>query len=92
MGSGAGARLDINEDQPCWFFFRPRYLYPIHSKCCQYIDLFAGVHRTGGRLDARALSRLQDEPGVIGLAEVMNYPGVLFRDAELMKKLSLAGS
>ncbi|HPC90061.1 MAG TPA: amidohydrolase family protein, partial [Methanothrix sp.] len=50
------------------------------------------METSGARLDAPALSRLLAEPEVIGLAEVMNYPGVLFRDAELMKKLSLAGS
>ena len=42
-------------------------------------------------MDADALAGLMQEERVLGLAEVMNYPGVIFRDPEVMKKLALAG-
>lgn len=48
------------------------------------------LETSGATLDAEALAGLLQEEGVIGLAEVMNYPGVIFRDAEVMKKLALA--
>lgn len=45
----------------------------------------------GAALDAEDLAGLMDEEGVLGLAEVMNYPGVIFRDPQVMKKIFLAG-
>lgn len=45
----------------------------------------------GAALDAEDLAGLMDEEGVLGLAEVMNYPGVIFRDPQVMKKIALAG-
>ncbi len=49
------------------------------------------LETAGASLDADALAGLIKEERVLGLAEVMNYPGVLFRDPEVMKKLRLAG-
>jgi len=49
------------------------------------------LETAGAALDAEALAGLMQEEGVLGLAEVMNYPGVIFRDPEMMKKLALAG-
>ena len=48
------------------------------------------METAGAALGPDALARLLDEEGVIGLAEVMNYPGVIFRDPEVMKKILLA--
>jgi len=48
------------------------------------------LESAGAALDAKALAGLIEEDGVLGLAEVMNYPGVIFRDPEVMKKLALA--
>ena len=45
----------------------------------------------GAALDAEDLAEMMDEEGVLGLAEVMNYPGVIFRDPQVMKKIALAG-
>jgi adenine deaminase len=50
------------------------------------------LESAGGALDAEALAGLIEEERVLGLAEVMNYPGVIFRDPEVMKKLALAGA
>ena len=48
------------------------------------------LETSGAVLDAEALAGLMQEDGVLGLAEVMNYPGVIFRDPEVMKKIGLA--
>jgi len=49
------------------------------------------METAGAALSPDALARLLEEEGVIGLAEVMNYPGVILRDPEVMKKIQLAG-
>jgi adenine deaminase len=48
------------------------------------------LESAGAALGADALDGLIAEDGVLGLAEVMNYPGVILRDPQVMKKLSLA--
>ena len=48
------------------------------------------LETAGATLDADALAGLMQEDGVLGLAEVMNYPGVIRRDLEVMKKIRLA--
>ncbi|MEO6299289.1 MAG: adenine deaminase, partial [Paracoccaceae bacterium] len=45
------------------------------------------METTGARLEAADLMPLMDHPRVIGLAEFMNYPGVLARDPRCMAKL-----
>ena len=45
------------------------------------------METSGARLDAGDLLELADHPAVIGLAEFMNYPGVLTRDPACMEKL-----
>jgi len=45
----------------------------------------------GARLDAGLLSRFVGRAGVIGLGEMMNVPGVLGGDKEVLEKLSLSG-
>lgn len=51
-----------------------------------------GLETSGARLDADDLAPLLDLPNVIGLAEVMNYPGVLARDPTVLSKLAAARS
>ncbi len=48
------------------------------------------LETSGASLDAMALSKLIGEERVLGIAEVMNYPGVIFRDPQVMAKLGLA--
>jgi adenine deaminase len=50
-----------------------------------------GMESSGASLDAEALSNLIGEEGVLGIGEVMNYPGVLFRDPAVLAKIGLAG-
>ena len=45
------------------------------------------METSGARLEAADLVPLMDHPRVIGLAEFMNYPGVLHRDPGCMAKL-----
>jgi len=48
------------------------------------------METSGAVLDADSLKELMDDERVLGLAEVMNYPGVVFRDPEVLKKIRLA--
>ncbi len=45
------------------------------------------METAGAALSAGDLAPLMDHPQVIGLAEFMNYPGVIFRDPGCMEKL-----
>ena len=45
------------------------------------------METTGARLGASDLVPFMDHPKVIGLAEFMNYPGVLMKDAGCLEKL-----
>ena len=46
------------------------------------------LETSGARLDADDLVALRDHPSVIGLAEFMNYPGLLAKAPEVMDKLA----
>ncbi len=47
------------------------------------------LETSGARLDATDLKQLLDEPRILGLAEVMNFPGVIDGDPEVLNKLAL---
>lgn len=46
------------------------------------------LETAGARLEIEDLLPLRDHPAALGLAEVMNFPGVLAKDAGLLKKLA----
>ena len=71
--------LDSSEDVPL-------NVYVMLPSCVPATDL----ETAGASLRAADLAGLMQEDRVLGLAEMMNYPGVLFRDAEVMAKLALA--
>lgn len=48
------------------------------------------METAGARLEAADLAPLFEEEGVIGLAEVMNFPGVVFADAGVLAKVQAA--
>jgi len=48
------------------------------------------METSGATLKAGNLKALFKEPWAIGLAEMMNFPGVIFRDPEVLKKIKLA--
>ena len=45
------------------------------------------LETSGARLDAADLVGLRDHPAVLGLAEMMNFPGVLAKDDVVLDKL-----
>ena len=47
------------------------------------------LETTGAILGAKDLAPLMNEPRVLGLAEVMNYPGVIHGDPEVLEKIRL---
>jgi adenine deaminase len=47
-----------------------------------------GLETAGARLEAEDLLPLLAHPAALGLAEVMNYPGVVAKDAGMLRKLS----
>ncbi len=48
------------------------------------------METSGAKLNASDLKSLIKKPWVIGLAEMMNYPGVINRDSEVLKKIEIA--
>ena len=48
------------------------------------------METSGATLRAIDLKSLFKEPWVIGLAEMMNFPGVIFRNPEVIKKIEMA--
>lgn len=48
------------------------------------------METSGAKLEGNDLKALLREPWVIGLAEVMNFPGVIYRDPEVLKKIEQA--
>jgi adenine deaminase len=48
------------------------------------------METSGAVLTARHLAPLLNEPSVLGLAEVMNFPGVILRDPEVLRKIRMA--
>ena len=48
------------------------------------------METSGATLRAGDLRPLFEEPWAIGLAEMMNFPGVIFRDPEVLKKIEMA--
>lgn len=49
------------------------------------------MENSGAILDAEKIKSLMNHPRVLGLGEMMNYPGVLFGDADVLAKIKVAG-
>lgn len=47
---------------------------------------------SGAIITSKDIDRIKDSKGVLGLGEVMNYPGVIFGDKEVHKKLEVMTS
>ena len=61
----------------------PLTAYVMASSCVPATDM----ETSGATLDADDLKTLLDHPRVIGLAEVMNFPGVVFGDVGVLAKI-----
>ncbi|MHC1585048.1 MAG: adenine deaminase [Candidatus Syntropharchaeia archaeon] len=48
------------------------------------------LETSGARIDSKEISELLNIDGVIGLGEMMNFPGVLSKDEKVLKKLNSA--
>ena len=48
------------------------------------------LETSGAVLKARDIQALLDEPWAVGLAEMMNFPGVIDRNPEVLKKIEVA--
>lgn len=64
----------------------PFSVYIMLPSCVPSTDM----ETAGSRLTAEDLSAMFNSEWVLGLGEVMNYPGVIFRDPEVMNKLRAA--
>ena len=60
-------------------------MYVMASSCVPATDM----ETSGARLEAEDLAQLVDHPWVLGLAELMNYPGVAFGDEGMLDKIAL---
>ena len=60
-------------------------MYVMASSCVPATDM----ETSGARLEAEDLAQLVDHPWVLGLAELMNYPGVALGDEGMLDKIAL---
>lgn len=77
----SGIRYMLNASEGC-----PLNVYVMLSSCVPA----CGLDTSGAELTSSDLASLWSEERVLGLAEMMNYPGVLNRDPEVMAKLRAA--
>ena len=60
-------------------------MFVMASSCVPATDM----ETSGARLEAEDLAQLVDHPWVLGLAELMNYPGVALGDEGMLDKIAL---
>ena len=63
----------------------PLSMFVMASSCVPATDM----ETSGARLEAEDLARLLEHPWVLGLAELMNYPGVALGDEGMLDKIKL---
>ena len=63
----------------------PLNMYVMASSCVPATEM----ETSGARLEAEDLAQLVDHPWVLGLAELMNYPGVALGDEGMLDKIAL---
>ena len=67
--------------------YQPLSVYVMLPSCVPATDL----ETSGARLKAVDLLPYMNHPWVLGLAEMMNYPGVVHQSEEVLEKLRIAG-
>ncbi len=65
---------------------QPMNIYFTLSSCVPATDM----ETSGARLGADDLSPFMDNDRIVALAEMMNYPGVIHRDPEVLRKIEMA--
>jgi adenine deaminase len=58
--------------------------------CVPSTDLSLGLETSGATIDHTEIRKLLRMDGIIGLAEVMNYVGVIAKEEEVLKKIEIA--
>jgi len=76
---GVRYMLDSATSSPCKIFFGAPSCVPATP-----------FETAGAHLELAEIAELFDEPRIVALSEMMNYPGVLGGDVEVMAKLELA--
>src|SRR5690606_30864496 len=66
----------------------PLNMYVMASSCVPATHM----ETSGARLEAEDLAPLLSSDWVLGLAEIMNYPGVVYGDQGLLDKIRLFGT
>ncbi len=64
----------------------PMSIFVMASSCVPATHM----ETAGAELRAEDLAALFDEEGVLGLAEMMNFPGVIFRDPDVLAKIRVS--
>jgi len=77
--AGIQAFMDTSQDLPLDFFF-------LAPSCVPATDL----ETAGANLSAREVARLLQHERVLGLGEMMNFPGVLRKDPGVLEKIQVA--
>jgi adenine deaminase len=77
---GIHALIEASKDLPVDFFF-------MAPSCVPATPLETG----GASLSAKDIEELLKEPRILGLGEMMNFPGVLRQDPEVLRKIRAAG-
>ena len=77
--SGVEYMIENGKTTPFKFFFGAPSCVPATS-----------FETAGAKIDAAGIEKLLNRPDIVYLAEMMNYPGVLYADPEVMAKLAIA--
>ncbi|NCA86007.1 MAG: adenine deaminase [Clostridia bacterium] len=77
--AGVNYMIENGKQVPFKFFFGAPSCVPA-----------TGFESSGAVIDAQQLDKLLSQPDIYYLSEMMNYPGVLYNDAEVMAKLAAA--
>jgi len=56
------------------------------------VPAIKGFETYGAKITAKDIASLLNSEGVVGLAEVMNFPGVIYGDEEILNKIKVAGN
>lgn len=59
-------------------------IYVMLSSC---VPATSHLETSGAKLSSEDLVKLKDHPNALGLAELMNFPGLLFKDKEVLDKV-----
>ncbi|MDA8139905.1 MAG: adenine deaminase [Desulfobacteraceae bacterium] len=76
--TGIDYMLEASEQLPVHFFFTLPSCVPATH-----------METSGANLDASALSAYVQHPRIVALAEMMNFPGVIFSDERVLAKIAL---